>query len=108
MRSEQNLKSVLESLDTLTWDHELYVEDTELKDLHARVLVLQDDAEDVRDSEDEPVFASSRGYQYFMSIADLQDVKDNLAQQDDGWTLEKLIEAIRYYRRHDAFQTISS
>lgn len=89
MRSEQNLKSILESLDNLPWDHGLYVKDMELKNPHAQVLVLQDDAEVDRDSADEPAFASSRGYQYFLSVADLQDVKDNLAQQDDSWAPEK-------------------
>ncbi|MCD1647530.1 DUF7716 domain-containing protein [Marinobacter adhaerens] len=108
MRSEQTLKSILESLDDFPWDHELYVKDAELKDSHAVALVLQDDAEVDRDSDDEPAFASSRGYQYFMPIADLQNVKDNLQQQDGCLTLEKLINAIRFYRQNDGFQTISS
>lgn len=108
MRSEQTLKRILESLDDFPWDHELYVKDAELKDPHEIVLVLQDDAEVDRDNNDEPAFASTRGYQYFTTIADLQEVKTNLQQQDGSVTLKKLINAFRYYRQNDGFQTKSS
>ena len=74
MRIEQSLNEILKSLDDLPWDHQLYVKDQNLDDVNALALVLNDDDEVERDEDDEPEFATSQGYRYFLSIADLQSI----------------------------------
>ncbi|GAA5214802.1 hypothetical protein ACFSJ3_15990 [Corallincola platygyrae] len=103
MRLEQPLEVLIGSIDELPWDHQLYVLSSSLANYHEMALVLDDDAELERDQHDEPAFASSKGYQYFMSIADLQEVKRNLVSRESGSSLQRLIDAILYYHKNDAF-----
>lgn len=103
MRIEQSLEKIFGSIGDLPWDHQLYVGDANLADLQASALVLDDDSEDERDDEDEPAFATSRGYQYFLGIADLQSIERNLSYRVPRFTLQQFVEAVLHYHNHDEY-----
>lgn len=108
MRVEKSLLEILNLLDDLPWDHQLYLKTECLSDFQVSVLVLNDDDELERDENDEPRYASSKGYAYYLSIADLQAIKDNLAMKKSSWSREDLVIAIDYYHENDAYFTIGS
>lgn len=107
MRVERSLLDILNLLDDLPWDHQLYLKTECLSDLQVSVLVLNDD-ELERDENDEPRYASSKGYVYYLSIADLQAIKENLEMQKPSWSREDLVTAIDYYHKNDAYFAIDS
>ncbi|MCG7537561.1 hypothetical protein [Pseudoalteromonas sp. OOF1S-7] len=108
MRVEYSFFEVLDLLDKLPWDHHLYLKSESLSGLQVSVLVLNDDDELERDENDEPSYASSKGYRYFLSVADLQDIKENLAIQKPSWSCSDLVIAIDYYHKNDAYFAFDS
>lgn len=108
MRIEKSLLDILNLLDDLPWDYQLYLKTECLSDLQVSALVLNDDDELERDENDEPRYASSKGYIYYLSIADLQAIKINLAMQKPSWSREDLVIAIDYYHKNDAYVVICS
>ncbi|GFD88603.1 hypothetical protein KUL152_08290 [Tenacibaculum sp. KUL152] len=103
MLLQQSLEITLKSLDDLPWDHQVFVKDFSLSDLSEAVLILDDDSEIDRDAEDEPVFASSQGFKSYLSISELQGIKENLVNSKNGFSTKKLVKAILYYHKYDAF-----
>jgi hypothetical protein len=67
------------------------------------VLIIDDELEEERDKQNEPLFPQTQGYQYVLSIADLQSIKANLVQQLPNATLHDLIQAVSYYYQNDAY-----
>ena len=107
MRFETDLESVLEQIDSLNWELETYIPDKSVVAKETRVLVIDDEAEERRDEIGEPLHPAEIGFKPFLSVADLQDVKDNLIKQKPSATVINLIQAIRYYLDNDAFICIS-
>ncbi len=107
MRVESSLFDILLRLDELPWDHQVYLKTECLSDLQLSALVLNDD-ELERDENDEPTYASSKGYKHYLGIADLQDIKQNLAIQKLNWSFKDLALAIDYYHKNDAYFAFDS
>ncbi|WP_444888650.1 DUF7716 domain-containing protein [Microbulbifer sp. JMSA008] len=105
---ETSLIEILKSLDELPWDHQLYLSSGGISSLESMALVLSDDDEIERDSEDEPLYATERQYQYYLGIQDLQGIKDNLQSQSPIESIEELVAAINFYHENDAFICINS
>jgi len=106
MRIERSLSDILKPLDDLPWDHQVYLKRGSLSDLMASVIVLNDEIE--RDDNDEPKYVTSRWVKYFLGVADLQDIKGNLSNQESQWSNEDLIYVICYYHANYTFATIGS
>ncbi|GMM84479.1 hypothetical protein [Pseudoalteromonas sp. MTN2-4] len=79
-----------------------------LSDLQLSALVLNYDDELERDENDEPTYASSKGYKHYLGIADLQDIKQNLAIKKLNWSFKNLALAIDYYNKNDAYFAFDS
>ena len=54
------------------------------------------------------IYPINKGYQAFLSIADLQDVKSNLLEQKANFNQHDLLNAVNYYYENDAFVLITS
>ncbi|MEL4340097.1 hypothetical protein AAEH92_05180 [Shewanella xiamenensis] len=72
------------------------------------MLIIDDELEEERDEQDEPLYPQTQGYQYFLSIADLQSIKANLVQQLPHATLYDIIHAVSYYYQNDAYMNLES
>ena len=83
------------------WDDNKEINDSIL------CLVLDDDTEEDRGSDDEPIYPTSIGYKSFLSVSDLQSIKSNLLQQNSEAGLNELISAAKYYYENDAFININ-
>nr|WP_136252536.1 hypothetical protein [Ningiella ruwaisensis] len=103
MRLEQSLEITLNSIDNLPWDHQVFITDFSLSNMGQLVLVIDDDEEAERDLNDDPVFATSRGFRSFLSVKQLQEIKENLVNSEYDFSVEKFVEAILYYHKYDAF-----
>ena len=99
------LRAVLQSPADLPWDHALYLPRQENWTLDTECAVL--DPDDVADDRDEaPQEALTRELKYALDIGTVQDIVENVGLQRQGADLELLLEALKYYWRHDAFMTL--
>ncbi|WP_295890652.1 hypothetical protein [uncultured Vibrio sp.] len=76
--------------------------------MSSRILIIDDDLEEERDDEDEPIYPIEKGYKSFLSVADLQSIKSNLLEQNPGFSEGELLSAVKYYYENDAFIVINS
>ena len=103
MRLEQSLEITLNEIDDLPWDHQIFVTDYSLSNSEQLVLVTDNDEEEERVLNDDPVFATSRVFKSFLSVSQLQDIKENLVNSEYDFSIEKFVEAILYFHKYDAF-----
>ena len=107
MRLELNLESVLDKIESMEWNLDAYVPFDESISMSTTVLIIDDDEEDERDEQDEPIYPASKGYKSFLSVANLQSIKNNLLEQKVNYERRDLMNAVNYYYKNDAFIQIS-
>nr|WP_208598943.1 hypothetical protein [Photobacterium angustum] len=76
--------------------------------MSSRILIIDDELEEKRDDDDEPIYPIEKGYKNFLSVADLQSVKSNLHEQKTDFSSRELLSAVKYYYENDAFIQINS
>lgn len=106
MRLTLTLETLLSKLSSFSWHLDVYKALDQPLSPTMSVLIIDDELEEDRDQQDEPLFPQTQGYQYVLSIADLQSIKANLVQQQPNATLHDLIHAVSYYYQHDAYINI--
>ena len=102
MRVETTLQKILITALDLPWDHHLYLE-TGLIALQHKALVLNDDEEVERNDKDEPIYATSRGFSYYLNMQDVQSVVENARSQVNEPSLAQLFEALKHYHDRDSY-----
>jgi hypothetical protein len=95
-------------VDTLDWNLYAYIDSSVAISMASLILIINDDEEDERDENDEPTYPLSKGYKSFLSVADLQSIKSNLAQQKPNYINSELLEAVKHYYENDAFVQVNS
>jgi len=103
MRLTLTLETLLSQLGSFSWYLDMYKALDQPLSPSMSVLIIDDELEEERDQQDEPLHPQTQGYQYFLSIADLQSIKANLVQQRPNATLHDLIHAVSYYYQNDAY-----
>lgn len=103
MRLTLTLESLLSQLGSFSWHLDMYKALEQPLSPTMSVLIIDDELEEERDKQNEPLFPQTQGYQYVLSIADLQSIKANLVQQLPNATLHDLIQAVSYYYQNDAY-----
>jgi hypothetical protein len=96
------LGKVLSNIDSFSWDHALYISQTDggwLENLPCMVL----DPEETDDPDDDPVEAKNNGLKYLLMISTVQDVVENAKAQQANIGTPQLIKALRYFYQNDAF-----
>lgn len=86
------LNEIIERVESLPWDHDLYVSGGELM-LDSIAAVIEDDG--VSDTFEE--------MKYFLSIQDVQSIAENLQTQINKPSSGQILGAIKYYHANDAF-----
>jgi hypothetical protein len=105
MRLELSLENLFNKIDSLEWKWDAYISiDAKLSE-STPFLIIDDDSEEERD---EPAYASSKGYEYFLTVSTLQDIKINLFAQKSNLKVCDFIRAVNYYYEYDAFVSINS
>ncbi|MCU8062402.1 MULTISPECIES: hypothetical protein [unclassified Shewanella] len=107
MRLELTLKNMLDKIESLDWKWDVYIPSNKEINDSILCLVLDDDTEEDRGIDDEPIYPTSIGYKSFLSVSDLQSIKSNLLQQNSEAGLNELISAAKYYYENDAFININ-
>jgi hypothetical protein len=95
-------------VESLEWNLYVYIDSSTAISMASLIMIINDDEESERDENDEPMYPRSKGYNSFLSVADLQDVKSNLAEQKPNFIINELIEAVKYYYENDAFVQVNS
>jgi hypothetical protein len=95
-------------VESLEWNLYVYIDSSTAISMASLIMIINDDEESDRDENDEPMYPRSKGYNSFLSVADLQDVKSNLAEQKPNFIINELIEAVKYYYENDAFVQVNS
>ena len=108
MRLEIQLKELFDTLKNQPWDHTIYTKEPKFKMLDQSILILDDDAEIGRDENNEPLYATEKGFKYFLSVSCVQDIRDNLKSQKPDYTLDELLVAVDFYYHNDAFICIKN
>ena len=108
MRKQILVIELLEQIEQFSWEFTVYTKGNSIKNQNDFVLIIDDDAESERDSDDEPLYATENGFTYYLGVSDIQDVKTNLQVQDVNYSIDTLLAAIEYYRKNDAFVRINS
>lgn len=108
MRLTLILETLLSQLGSFSWHLDVYKVLEKPLNPTMTMLIIDDELEEERDEQDEPLYPQTQGYQYFLSIADLQSIKANLMQQRPNATLHDLIHAVSYYYQHDAYINVES
>jgi len=108
MRFTLTLETLLSQLGSFSWHLDVYKALEQPLNSTIAVLIIDDELEEERDQQDEPLYPKNQGYQYFLSIADLQSIKANLEQQMPNATLHDLIHAVSYYYQTDAYINLES
>lgn len=108
MRLELNLENLLDQVESLKWNLETYIASVQCFDGSTLLIIIDDDEENERDENDNAAYATSKGYDLFLSISDLQSIKSNLLEQNPNFKLSELINAVNYYFDNDAFVAINS
>lgn len=103
MRLHDNLSDILAKAADLPWDHHVYLHEGAPFAPSTRALVLNDDDEYERDDEGEPLYATSLGMKYCLTVQNLQDIVSNLNQQISNPDSKALVAALEYYVEHDAY-----
>jgi hypothetical protein len=99
--TSKSLGWVLDNVESLPWQHALYLRSDRPWTLDTPVLVL--DPDDANDDEDEPTEARLAGLRYALGIQDVRGVIENARQQRPASTQDDLLRALIYYFEHDAF-----
>ena len=86
------LNEIIERVESLPWDHDLYVSEGELK-LDSIGAVIEGDG--VSDTFEE--------LKYFLTMQDVQSIAENIQTQIKKPCSGKILEAIKYYHANDAF-----
>ncbi|GAB2888946.1 hypothetical protein ACCI51_19175 [Microbulbifer echini] len=86
------LKEIIDNVESLEWDHDLYVAEGELS-LDSPAAVIEDDG----------VSETFEGLQYFLSVQDIQSAVENLRTQISNPNSGQVLEAIKHYHAYDAF-----
>ncbi|QYK10858.1 DUF7716 domain-containing protein [Shewanella mangrovisoli] len=108
MRLTLTLETLLSQLGSLSWHLDVYKTLEQPLNPTMTMLIIDDELEEERDQQDEPLYPQIQGYQYFLSIADLQSIKANLVQQLPNATLHDIIHAVSYYYQNDAYMNLES
>jgi hypothetical protein len=108
LRIESDLNNVMIDVESLEWNLYVYIDSSTAISMASLIMIINDDEESERDENDEPMYPRSKGYNSFLSVADLQDVKSNLAEQKPNFIINELIEAVKYYYENDAFVQVNS
>ncbi|MEE1981821.1 hypothetical protein [Shewanella xiamenensis] len=108
MRLTLTLETLLSQLGSFSWHLDVYKALEQPLSSTMSVLIIDDELEEERDQQDEPLYPQTQGYQYFLSIADLQSIKANLVQQLPHATLHDIIHAVSYYYQNDAYINVES
>ena len=108
MRFTLTLETLLSQLGSFSWHLDVYKALEQPLNSTMAVLIIDDELEDERDQHDEPLYPQIQGYQYFLSIADLQSIKTNLVQQLPNASLHDIIHAVSYYYQNDAYMNLES
>ncbi len=95
-------------VESLEWNLYVCIDSSTAISMASLIMIINDDEESERDENDEPMYPRSKGYNSFLSVADLQDVKSNLAEQKPNFIINELIEAVKYYYENDAFVQVNS
>lgn len=102
MRIEAALQEILTRALELPWDHHLYLKLGDIS-LQQEVFVLNDNEENERDIDDEPLHATGSGFKYYLSMQDVQSVVENLQAQIGKPSPLQLLEALKHYHINDSF-----
>jgi len=86
------LNEIIERVESLPWDHDLYVAEGELS-LDSIAAVIEDDG--VSDTFEE--------LKYFLTMQDVQSIAENLQAQIKKPSSGQILEAIKHYHANDAF-----
>ncbi|MDA8940159.1 hypothetical protein N9H48_07115 [Pseudoalteromonas marina] len=108
MRLNLSASELLKNIDQLDWTFDLYISPIDCAAENSAFLVIDDDAEDERDDDGEPIYPRDAGYVPFLSVAAAQDVKENLKKQQSDFNLADFLNAINYYFKNDAFISVDS
>ena len=108
MRLTLTLETLLSQLGSFSWHLDMYKALDQPLSPTMSVLIIDDELEEERDQKDEPLYPQTQGYQYVLSIADLQSIKANLVQQRPNASLHDLIHAVSYYYQNDAYMNLES
>ena len=95
------LGDVLQHPEAFVWSDALYAPPG--ADLSPSLPVLVWDVDDVDEDTDLPAEAVTSGYDYVLSIQDVQSVVANARDQRPGATLDDLTVALKHYVGTDAF-----
>ncbi|MFB2668972.1 hypothetical protein ACE02U_09295 [Shewanella xiamenensis] len=102
------LETLLSQLGSFSWHLDVYKVLEQPLNPTMTMLIIDDELEEECDEQDEPLYPQTQGYQYFLSIADLQSIKANLVQQLPHATLHDIIHAVSYYYQNDAYMNLES
>ncbi|MDH1315813.1 hypothetical protein N5C36_17190 [Shewanella xiamenensis] len=102
------LETLLSQLGSFSWHLDVYKVLEKPLNPTMTMLIIDDELEEERDEQDEPLYPQTQGYQYVLSIADLQSIKANLVQQLPHATLHDIIHAVSYYYQNDAYMNLES
>lgn len=108
MRLTLTLETLLSQLGSFSWHLDVYKTLEQALNPTMTMLIIDDELEEERDLHDEPLYPQTQGYQYFLSIADLQSIKANLVQQLPNASLHDIIHAVSYYYQNDAYMNLES
>lgn len=108
MRLTLTLETLLSQLGSFSWHLDVYKTLEQPLNPTMTMLIINDELEEERDQQDEPLYQQIQGYQYFLSIADLQSIKANLVQQLPNASLHDIIHAVSYYYQNDAYMNLES
>lgn len=106
MRLTLTLETLLSQLGSFSWYLDVYKTSEQPLNPTMTMLIIDDELEEERDQQDEPLYPQTQGYQYFLSIADLQSIKANLVQQLPNASLHDIIHAVSYYYQNDAYMNL--
>ena len=99
MRMDSNLKDAISKASELPWDYSLFVAINSAISPETAISIVSDD-EDVIELE-------KLGFEYLLTVSDMQDVVSNLDSQIGTASIDKYIEALNYYVKNDAFINFS-
>ena len=102
MSNITTIVNVLSSADKLLWSDALYLPANQEWTLDTSAIVW--DPNDIENDDlDEPAIAIENNMKYVLSIADIQDIINNLRQQKNSTSMVELFDAFLYYCDNDAY-----
>ena len=98
------LQEILETLPTFTWQDEVFIHKSEEVCLQSPCIVFNDlDTVEMDADSFTPLLAKAHDMKDFLSVADLQDVMENLNASTPNPNIDEVFEAALYYYGNDAF-----